>query len=154
MQAMLQVAPTVTLDEVHAFARSFFSFVADYSRENSAAADSEANPDKYCSLGPIRTTSIIACVPTFVTKTGEAIEGGISARAGPSISTSGHLDGTNIDMDAVQQPGVDDSTGDVMQPPEGSVKYVFFCIFFVEFSAALNAWGLGSVTGCCVYSLK
>ena len=81
---MLQVAPTVTLDEVHAFARSFFSFVADYGREPEVAADAAAVPGKYCTLGPIRTTSIIACVPTFVTKDGEAIEGGISARAGAS----------------------------------------------------------------------
>lgn len=43
--------------------------------------------------------------------------------AGPSISTSGHLDGTDIDVDAVQQPGVDDSD-DVMKPPEGSVECV------------------------------
>ena len=82
LQAMLQVAPTVTLAEVHAFARSFFSFVADYGREPAVAAAAAEHGEQYHPLGPIRTTSIIACVPTFTTKDGEAIEGGISARAG------------------------------------------------------------------------
>jgi hypothetical protein len=122
MQAMLAVAPTITLEEVHAICRSFFSFAADYSREIEAIADAAENPGKYYPPGPVRTTSVIACVPSFVTESGDAIEGGVSARAGATMYMSGHLDGSEVDMDAVVQPGTDDFDPDEMAIPSGSVK--------------------------------
>lgn len=118
----MAIADQVTLEDVHAIARSFFSFIGDYGREAQAAADAEANPGKYYTPGPIRTTSIIACVPTFVMESGDAIEGGISARAGSSMSTGGHLDGSDIDVDAIVQPGMDLEFESEEPPVPGSVK--------------------------------
>jgi hypothetical protein len=45
MQAMLQVAPTIELEEVHGYARAFFSFVADYGREYAVRKDADAHPE-------------------------------------------------------------------------------------------------------------
>lgn len=122
VQAMEAVAGQVTLEDVHAIARSFFSFIGDYGREEEARADDAANPGKYYTPGPIRTTSIIACVPTFVMESGDAIEGGISARAGASMSTGGHLDGSDIDVDKIVQPGMDLEVGSEEPPAPGSIK--------------------------------
>ena len=122
MQAMEAIADQVTLEDVHAIARSFFSFIGDYGHEAEARADHAANPGKFYTPGPIRTTSIIACVPTVVMESGDAIEGGISARAGASMSTGGHLDGSDIDVDKIVQPGSLLEVESEEPPVPGSIK--------------------------------
>lgn len=118
---MVEAARHVTPEAVNAIARSMFAFVASYGAEEETLAAAEADPGAYSSPGPTRPSSITACVPAFVQESGDAIDGGLSAREGADLTTGGHLDGSGIDMDAVVQPGAEDPAEEA-PPPPGSIR--------------------------------
>jgi hypothetical protein len=72
------VAETITLDVVNAVARSLLTFASDMGSEQDML-DLAAQPDQeglWARPGPTRATSVVACVPAYVTATGEGIAGG------------------------------------------------------------------------------
>jgi hypothetical protein len=122
VQAMMEAVQHLDNDTVNGVARSVFAFIAWYGDEAGALQDAEENPNKYYwPPGPTRPSSITACVPAFVQESGDAIDGGLSARAGGEMTTGGHLDGSGIDMDTVVQPG-EDLQDDESPPPPGSIR--------------------------------
>jgi hypothetical protein len=122
MQAMIEAVKHLDNDTVNGIARSMFAFIAWYGNEAGALKDAEENADKYYwPPGPTRPSSITACIPAFVQESGDAIDGGLSSRAGAEMTTGGHLDGSGIDMDTVVQPG-EDLEEDEVPPPPGSIR--------------------------------
>ena len=121
---MVEAARHVTPEAVNAIARSMFAFVASYGAEEEALAAAAADPAAYAPPGPTRPSSITACVPAFVQESGDAIDGGLSARPAAEMTTGGHLDGSGIDVDAVMQPGAKDPEEEA-PPPPGSIRCAF-----------------------------
>lgn len=126
---MLDVAPHITLDDVNKTARSYLSFVANYGREAEALAHAEAHPDLYYEPGPVRPTCIVASVPAYISETGEGLGGGGAQGRGQSMTTGGHVDGTDLNLDEVVQPG---EGLDEVVAPKGSVSCAFSALCFLR----------------------
>lgn len=117
-EALLQVANTVTLEDVNDVARSLFSFAADYGSEDKLAtaiqeSEEGATTMKWDPTGwnsPTLTTAVIACIPAAVDP-----EGGPSmplmARPGGSMATSQHVDSDAlVDIDESIDDPLSDSS--------------------------------------------
>lgn len=71
---LLEVADSVSLEEVNAIAASVLSYISHY--RNEAALLEQVGPDHvskgYARPGPSRMTSIVACVPAFMDASGQS----------------------------------------------------------------------------------
>lgn len=71
---LLEVADSVSLEEVNAIGASVLSYISHY--RNEAALLEEVGPDPvskgYAQPGPSRMTSIVACVPAFMDASGQS----------------------------------------------------------------------------------
>lgn len=71
---LLEVADSVSLEEVNAIGASVLSYISHY--RNEAALLEEVGPDPvskgYAHPGPSRMTSIVACVPAFMDASGQS----------------------------------------------------------------------------------
>lgn len=71
---LLEVADSVSLEEVNAIGASVLSYISHY--RNEAALLEEVGPDPvskgYARPGPSRMTSIVACVPAFMDASGQS----------------------------------------------------------------------------------
>ena len=71
---LLEVADSVSLEELNAIAASVLSYISHY--RNEAALLEEVGPDPvskgYAHPGPSRMTSIVACVPAFMDASGQS----------------------------------------------------------------------------------
>lgn len=122
-EALLELADSITLDEVNAVCQSLLSFASHYGREDALAESWRSNPEEW-RYEPTRTTSIIACVPAYMDASGSAHGGGAGMSRG-GVTTGQHLDEATIaslDVDSVVDPlaSDDDEWG---PPPEGAVKF-------------------------------
>lgn len=69
------VADLISLEEVNAVARSMLSFSSDIGREQDLL-DLASQPDQeglWSRPGPTRATSVVACVPAYVSSTGDGV---------------------------------------------------------------------------------
>jgi len=119
--AMVEVAHTITLEEINALARSMLSFASDYSREGELLEDAAAHPDLYAYLGPTRTTSIVVCLPAYVDASGDSISGGApSGRNTALLGAAGHLDADQIDLAQLEE---ENKAREEFEVPEGAIKF-------------------------------
>jgi hypothetical protein len=112
------VADTISLEEVNAMARSLLTFASDMGSEQQML-DLAAQPDQeglWARPGPTRATSVVACVPAYVTSSGEGIaaggahldqvgvEKGEQGGVGRSMGFCGHLIADTIKSSSLRQP--------------------------------------------------
>eukprot|EP00884_Botryococcus_braunii_P007566 jgi/Botrbrau1/16810/Bobra.150_2s0037.1 len=115
-ELVMQVADTVTLDEVNSIARSLLSFASHYRREEEALAEAAADPETWAPPGPTRATSIVACLPAFTDTSGLSTGGAVPMHRGSSIMPDKHVDPAA----PIQLPEDEVDNDDV---PPGAVRF-------------------------------
>jgi hypothetical protein len=79
--------------------RSLLTFASDYGNEAEPLAAADANPSAFTHLGPVRATSVVACLPAYTLPTGEGLNmgGGDGAmRGGKAMGAAGHIDADEV----------------------------------------------------------
>lgn len=66
-------AGSITAEDLSKEAASLLAFAAYHGSEAEVLADAEANPERYATPGPTRSTSIVACFPAFTDLSGESM---------------------------------------------------------------------------------
>lgn len=117
-EAMVQVANTITLEEMNALARSMLSFASDYGAERTIIDQANQAPDLYTHYGPTRATSIVACIPAYVDANGMPIGGSGPRRS--AMGADGHIDADQIDLAKLEEEA---KALDEVQIPEGALKF-------------------------------
>ena len=71
---LLEVADSITAQEVNAVAASVLSYISHYRNEEAllAEAASDYSRNGYAEPGPTRMTSIVACVPAYMDASGQS----------------------------------------------------------------------------------
>ena len=81
-------ANTITAEEVNREAASLLAFASYHGSEAEVLADAEQHPERYSTIGPTRSTSVVACFPAFTDPSGESI--GEPAPSAPQTLESVH----------------------------------------------------------------
>ena len=71
-EALLELAHSITVEEVNLVARSLLSFTSHYQNEEEALAAAAAAPQQWMDWGPTRTSAIVACIPAFTDESGHS----------------------------------------------------------------------------------
>ena len=71
---LLEVADSVTLEEVNAIGASVLSYISHYRKEAELLEEAGHDPSQngYALWGPTRMTSIVACIPAFMDASGQS----------------------------------------------------------------------------------
>ena len=71
---LLEVADSVTLEEVNAIGASVLSYISHYRKEAELLEEVGHDPSQngYALWGPTRMTSIVACIPAFMDASGQS----------------------------------------------------------------------------------
>jgi len=71
---LLEVADSVTLEEVNAIGASVLSYISHYRKEAELLEEAGHDPSHngYALWGPTRMTSIVACIPAFMDASGQS----------------------------------------------------------------------------------
>lgn len=71
---LLEVADSITAQEVNAVAASVLSYISHYRNEEALLAEvgSDYTRNGYAEPGPTRMTSIVACVPAYMDASGQS----------------------------------------------------------------------------------
>lgn len=117
--ALLDLADTITSDEVNALSRSLLSYVSHYGREGEAWEEYQADPSGWAEPGPTWSTAIVACIPAFMDDSGLSTGGGAPLQRGAHIATMEHVDVSGTGSDIASSLD-EDSDGDI---PEGAVRF-------------------------------
>jgi predicted Zn-dependent peptidase len=129
---LVQLAETITPDEVSALCKSILSFASHYGDEAALLQEYQADPDKWATPGPSIATAVVACIPTFMDASGNSSGAAAPMQRGASMATTQHVD------PSMAAAALDDSTSDE-EPPEGAVR---FEIDENEIRAAISEKGL------------
>lgn len=113
---LVQLADTITPDEVSALCKSILSFASHYGDEATLLQEYQADPDKWATPGPSIATAVVACIPTFMDASGNSSGAAAPMQRGASMATTQHVD------PAIAAASLEDSTSDE-EPPEGAVHF-------------------------------
>lgn len=113
---LMELADTITPDEVSALCRSTLSFASHYGDEATLLKEYEADPSKWAEPGPSIATAVVACIPTFMDASGNSSGAAAPMPRGASMATTQHVD------PAMAAAALDES-GDDEEPPEGAVRF-------------------------------
>ena len=113
---LLQLAETITPEEVSSLCKSILSFASHYGDEATLLKEYEADPSKWAEPGPSIATAVVACLPTFMDASGESSGAAAPMPRGASMATTQHID------PSMAAAALDDSASDE-EPPEGAVRF-------------------------------
>ncbi|KAL6754220.1 peptidase M16 inactive domain-containing protein [Haematococcus lacustris] len=120
-EAMEKVAHTVTLEEVNQMARSVLAFGSDYGNEAGPLADAAQHPHRYSGLGPVRATSVVACLPAYTMESGLSVSTTLaSAHRKAPTGASAHIDADKVDLAELEAQS---KQMDEIEIPEGAIKF-------------------------------
>ena len=114
---LLQLADTITPEEVSAICKSILSFTSHYGNEAGLLQEYQADPSKWATPGPSIATAVVACLPTFMDASGQSSGAAAPMQRGASMATTQHVDPASMDAAAL------DDTGSDEEPPEGAVRF-------------------------------
>eukprot|EP00889_Picochlorum_renovo_P000320 jgi/Picre1/27350/NNA_000319.t3 len=89
---LMELADTITPDEVSALCRSILSFASHYGDEATLLKEYEADPSKWAEPGPSIATAVVACIPTFMDASGNSSGAAAPMPRGASMATTQHVD--------------------------------------------------------------
>lgn len=69
-EVLLELADSITVEEVSCLSRSLLSYVSHYGREEELWAEYNSDPSGWAAPGPTWATSIVACIPAFMDDSG------------------------------------------------------------------------------------
>ena len=116
--ALLELADSITGEEVDALGRSLLSFASHYRGEAALMREfEEAEPGAWAEPGPTRATAIVACVPAFMDASGHSTGGAAPMARGASLATTQHVDPAAAPVSAL------DSGSEDEEVPEGAVRF-------------------------------
>lgn len=113
---LLQLADTITPEEVSAICKSILSFSSHYGDEASLLQEYQADPSKWATPGPSIATAVVACLPTFMDASGNSSGAAAPMQRGASLATTQHVD------PSIAAAALDDTASDE-EPPEGAVRF-------------------------------
>jgi predicted Zn-dependent peptidase len=113
---LLQLADTITPEEVSAICKSILSFSSHYGDEASLLQEYQADPGKWATPGPSIATAVVACLPTFMDASGNSSGAAAPMQRGASLATTQHVD------PSIAAAALDDTASDE-EPPEGAVRF-------------------------------
>lgn len=113
---LLQLADTITPEEVSGLCSSILSFASHYGDEESLLKEYQEDPSKWAEPGPSVATAIVACIPSFMDASGHSSGAAAPMPRGASMATTQH-----VDPSAAAAAMDDSSEGE--EPPEGAVKF-------------------------------
>lgn len=113
---LVQLADTITPDEVSALCKSILSFASHYGDETTLLQEYQADPQKWATPGPSIATAIVACIPTFMDASGNSSGAAAPMQRGASMATTQHVD------PSLAATALEDSTSDE-EPPDGAVRF-------------------------------
>ncbi|DBA67043.1 TPA: hypothetical protein ACH3X2_001377 [Trebouxia sp. C0005] len=117
---LLEVADSVTLEEVNAIGASVLSYISHYRKEAELLEEAGHDPSQngYALWGPTRMTSIVACIPAFMDASGQSTGGGMPMQRGASLTTSEHIDPASPPAQLADMEDPDNA--DI---PEGAIRF-------------------------------
>uniref|UniRef100_A0A383WE33 Peptidase M16 N-terminal domain-containing protein n=1 Tax=Tetradesmus obliquus TaxID=3088 RepID=A0A383WE33_TETOB len=125
-EAMMAVAADIKLEEVNAVAASLLTFASDVGREADMLAEA-AQPGqegKWARPGPTRATSVVACIPAYVSAAGDVVSvGGGMGHGRGGMGASGHLDADAINLEELESQGRQLDALQDMEAPEGAYRF-------------------------------
>ena len=113
---LLQLADTITPEEVSAICKSILSFSSHFGDEASLLQEYQADPSKWATPGPSIATAVVACLPTFMDASGNSSGAAAPMQRGASLATTQHVD------PSIATAALDDTASDE-EPPEGAVRF-------------------------------
>lgn len=113
---LLDIADSITPEEVSALSRSILSFASHYGDEGTLLKEYEANPNLFAAPGPSIATAIVACIPSFMDASGNSSGLAAPMPRGASMATTQHMD------PAAATAAMEDSADDE-EPPEGAIRF-------------------------------
>ena len=113
---LLQLADTITPEEVSAICKSILSFASHYGDEASLLQEYQADPSKWATPGPSIATAVVACLPTFMDASGNSSGAAAPMQRGASLATTQHVD------PSLAAAALDDTASDE-EPPEGAIRF-------------------------------
>ena len=113
---LLDIADSITPEEVSALSRSVLSFASHYGDEGTLLKEYEANPNLFAAPGPSIATAIVACIPSFMDASGNSSGLAAPMPRGASMATTQHMD------PAAATAAMEDSADDE-EPPEGAIRF-------------------------------
>eukprot|EP00878_Enallax_costatus_P022594 GHUV01023985.1.p1 GENE.GHUV01023985.1~~GHUV01023985.1.p1 ORF type:complete len:442 (+),score=150.60 GHUV01023985.1:955-2280(+) len=127
-EAMQLVAKSIRLDEVNALAASMLTFASDVGREADMLemAAAPGQEEQWAGPGPTRATSVVACIPAYVSAGGDAVSvgGGMAADHARGLTgASGHIDADAINLEELEAQGSQVDKLQDMEAPEGAISF-------------------------------